>query len=671
MQIKSTILVLIFLISTVEIKSSPILINNESKLIQTSTESEFFIDTLNEHNFQSILKTPTIKWEKSGGTILNFGPKGFPVWVKFQIQFSENAKGVQYIRYDFPTIDQLDFYELDNQGNVISQLNTGDAFSFSNRGIPSHIFLFPIESEPNTTRTILIRTQTSASLSIPIFIQDFKNLYSEDTLVYMFFGIYFGLIMAMIVNNLSVYLYTKDFSYILYIIYVATYFMLIFSGFGFGYRLFYPDSTYIQSRIFITSAALNSVMSIYFSIHFLKLKNVFPYMTKFLHFWAIITILWLIIFIISNDQYYYIFTAIITGVPIFIIFVMALTMCRKSIYAIYFVLAWVVYLVFYASSILRLTGFLPSNFFTYYGIQIGSGLQLLLLSLSIGHKTYEIRKKGESLYFENLALKDSANKELASQVVERAKELNSYVKGVQADIEMARSIQLNTLPKEIDWSDSRLDLATLFLPKDRVSGDIFDVFKIDEDRFRFFIADATGHGIQAAFLTMSIQTEYQRVKSQFSDPAQVLRLLNSSLFKTFGKETTLYSCCVIDIDLAQKFLIYSSAGHPNQYLIQNGEMIELNSLSTLIGFHKDVVMKSKSIQLKDRFKVILLSDGVIEATNGSLEEYGEVQLKSVIMNDPLIASSDLNLEIFQSINSHTKDHFYEDDITLIIADFKL
>jgi serine phosphatase RsbU (regulator of sigma subunit) len=255
--------------------------------------------------------------------------------------------------------------------------------------------------------------------------------------------------------------------------------------------------------------------------------------------------------------------------------------------------------------------------------------------------------------------------------VERAKELNSYVKGVQADIEMARSIQLNTLPKEIDWSDSRLDLATLFLPKDRVSGDIFDVFKIDEDRFRFFIADATGHGIQAAFLTMSIQTEYQRVKSQFSDPAQVLRLLNSSLFKTFGKETTLYSCCVIDIDLAQKFLIYSSAGHPNQYLIQNGELIELNSLSTLIGFHKDVVMKSKSIQLKDRFKVILLSDGVIEATNGSLEEYGEVQLKSVIMNDPLIASSDLNLEIFQSINSHTKDHFYEDDITLIIADFKL
>ncbi len=671
MLLKNSIFAVILLTATIEINSSPILIDNESRLSQVSTESEFFIDSKNAFNFRSILNNPEIQWEKSKGKILNFGPQGFPVWIKFQIHFSENAKGIQYIRYDFPTIDLLDFYELDDKGNLVSQLNTGDVYSFESRGIPSHIFLFPVESKPNTTRTILIRTQTTASLSIPLFIQDFRSLYSEDTLIYMFFGIYFGLIIAMIFNNLSVYMYTKDHSYILYIIYVATYFMLIFSGFGFGYRLLYPDSVFIQSRIFITSAALNSVMSIYFSIHFLKLRNVFPKLTKFLHFWALLTILWLLIFLVSNDQYYYTFTAFITGVPIFIIFSMAATMCRNNIYAIYFVLAWVVYLVFYAASILRLTGVLPSNFFTYYGIQIGSALQLLLLSLSIGHKTYEIRRKGELLYSENLALKDSINKELSSQVTERDKELKEYVKGVQSDIEMARSIQLNTLPKENDWSDTRLDLATLFLPKDRVSGDIYDVFKLDEDRFRFFIADATGHGIQAAFLTMSIQTEYQRIKSQFSDPAQVLRLLNSSLFKTFGKETTLYSCCVIDIDLSQKFLIYSSAGHPNQYLIQNGELIELNSLSTLIGFHPEVVMKSKSIHLEDRFKVILHSDGLIEATNGTLEEYGEVQLKSVIMNDPNIPSSDMNLAIFQSINNHTKDHFYEDDITLLIADFTL
>jgi serine phosphatase RsbU (regulator of sigma subunit) len=220
------------------------------------------------------------------------------------------------------------------------------------------------------------------------------------------------------------------------------------------------------------------------------------------------------------------------------------------------------------------------------------------------------------------------------------------------------------------WKEEKVQIASIFLPKDRVSGDIYDYCKLDEDRYRFFIADATGHGIQAAFLTMNIQTEYQRIKTQYMDVAQILRMLNNSVFNTFGNETILYSCCLIDIDLSQKYLSYSSAGHPTQYLLQDGEIFELNSLSTLIGFKNDVVIKSKSIALKDNFKLLLYSDGLTEASNGDLEEFGENRFKQLILANQNLASTELNIEIFKSVTSFIKDHYFEDDYTSLIIDVK-
>jgi serine phosphatase RsbU (regulator of sigma subunit) len=402
----------------------------------------------------------------------------------------------------------------------------------------------------------------------------------------------------------------------------------------------------------------------------LKLKLTYPKITKFLYFFAFISLVWAILFNILYDQKFYTLTVYITGIPIFFIFGLAVIECRRSIFALYFVIGWAAFLLFYAVSILRLVGYLPTNFLTYYGIQIGSAIQMLLLSLSIGHKTYEIRRLSNEIFKENIHLKDQANQELKKQVAEQTIELNQYINAIDSDVEMARRIQLNTLPKNELWKEEKVQIASIFLPKDRVSGDIYDYCKLDEDRYRFFIADATGHGIQAAFLTMNIQTEYQRIKTQYMDVAQILRMLNNSVFNTFGNETILYSCCLIDIDLSQKYLSYSSAGHPTQYLLQDGEIFELNSLSTLIGFKNDVVIKSKSIALKDNFKLLLYSDGLTEASNGDLEEFGENRFKQLILANQNLASTELNIEIFKSVTSFIKDHYFEDDYTSLIIDVK-
>ncbi|NCN09967.1 MAG: SpoIIE family protein phosphatase [Leptospira sp.] len=664
------IVIFVIYLFTSHLKADPILLDSIHEEIPLTSNTIYLIDEGNSLTIDNLLTDTELNWNLNTGKVLNFGPKGHTVWTKIQIRFPENINPPYFIKFDFPTIDDIEFYEINDSNQVTKQISTGDSQPFYSRPIPSHVFLFPFTPSANETKTFLVRARTTASLSIPLSLMDYKTLYENDTIIYLMFGLYFGLILAMLVYNFVFYLYTKDISNALYIFYAFSYFVVVFAGFGFGFRFIYPESVLIEERIFISAVAINSAMAIVFSIQFLKLKRSYPRLTKFLYSFAVISISWAVLFNILNSQKFYSFTIYITGIPIFFIFTLAILECRRSIFALYFVLAWGIFLLFYAASIFRLIGILPTNFLTYYGIQIGSVIQMLLLSLSIGHKTYEIRKQSNEIFKENILLKDKANKELKQQVLEQTLELNEQIKSIESDVEMARQIQLNTLPKSAQWKEEKVDIATIYLPKDRVSGDIYDYFKIDEDRYRFFIADATGHGIQAGFLTMNIQTEYQRIKSQYTDPAQILRMLNNSVFNTFGNETVLYSCCLIDIDISQRYLVYSSAGHPSQYLLQEGEFIDLKSLSTLVGFRNDIVMKSKSLPLKDQFKLFLYSDGLTEASRGDHEEFGEKRYKQVILDNQNLSAVDLNVEIFKSVNTFIQDHYYEDDYTSIVVDFK-
>ncbi|MCC5815141.1 MAG: SpoIIE family protein phosphatase, partial [Leptospira sp.] len=338
---------------------------------------------------------------------------------------------------------------------------------------------------------------------------------------------------------------------------------------------------------------------------------------------------------------------------------------KKYQYARYFVFAWSFYLIMYGVSILRLTGFLPSSYFTYYGIQIGSAVEMLVLSFAIGHKLYEYKIRSDKMVQDAIEHKKKINLELTKLVEEKTNEISNNYRLIEKDIEMARNMQLNTLPKNIDWSKYNLELSTFFLPKDRVSGDIYDVCNFDEDRLRIFIADATGHGIQAGFFTMSIRTEYERIKYEHSDTSQVLRLLNQSVFQTFGNETMLYSCFIIDIDLSQNYFVYSSAGHPEQFLFQNNELMELRSLGPILGFKKDLSIKSKSIPIVGDFKLFLYSDGITEVHDKDINEFGTKRIIEMLTQDKDINGNDLLFNVFSEASEFGSEIGLEDDITMI------
>ncbi|WCL48551.1 PP2C family protein-serine/threonine phosphatase [Leptospira sp. GIMC2001] len=243
--------------------------------------------------------------------------------------------------------------------------------------------------------------------------------------------------------------------------------------------------------------------------------------------------------------------------------------------------------------------------------------------------------------------------------------INQQIQIIQNDIEMASEIQINTLPKIDSLKDLKIDIDLMYLALEKVSGDFYDFFQRSKNSFRIFIADATGHGIQAALITMIIKTEYERIKDSYDDPKEILNRLNVSILSIFKNTEAPYSCFIIDIDYDKKLFQYSSAGHPTQLLFNGKEIMELNSLSPMLGFRNDISILTNRFPLEESFKLFLYTDGLTESYIRGRDIYGLKNLKDAFSESRDLNAKDTNHLIYQKAKSFLGSDDFTDDVTLI------
>ncbi|MDX1959142.1 MAG: SpoIIE family protein phosphatase [Leptospiraceae bacterium] len=245
-------------------------------------------------------------------------------------------------------------------------------------------------------------------------------------------------------------------------------------------------------------------------------------------------------------------------------------------------------------------------------------------------------------------------------------ELMSVLALIRSDLKVAKRIQKNILStSSIKFNGITIDMN--YLPMLEVGGDIYDIHHLGKGIIRVFIADATGHGIQAALMTMSIFSEYQNVREFELSPSEILSILNRNYYRRYFSLNSYFTCIILDIDMNLNKLTYSSAGHPNQIMIQSGRTIVMKSKGKLMG----VLMEAKYEDLiiegfnKDD-RLILFTDGLFEEFNLKNEEYGEERIFNCIKKNNHKTSSELINEIMLDVNLHRGQVEQSDDITLLI-----
>lgn len=195
------------------------------------------------------------------------------------------------------------------------------------------------------------------------------------------------------------------------------------------------------------------------------------------------------------------------------------------------------------------------------------------------------------------------------------KRLNLHFVELDQEMRLASRLQRDFLPRDLPTVGGTR-FATLFRPASWVSGDIFDVYRIDETHVGFYIADVVGHGVAAGLLTMFIKQAVQskNVRGNEYDiipPDATMARLNESLVRQKLPNCQFVTACHCVLDTRTNEVRTSRAGHPYPlHITADGTIQEVKSEGGLLGVFEDSEFPLATVRLKPGEKFVLYSDGL-------------------------------------------------------------
>ncbi len=321
-------------------------------------------------------------------------------------------------------------------------------------------------------------------------------------------------------------------------------------------------------------------------------------------------------------------------------------------------------------NIFTFKGFKDTNYFDIYNNALqGKAYQSEKELFNYKNSTYYINIvvipviKNDVVEYVLTMYYDNTEKALAEMKLEKARQM------ISEDLSIAKSIQSKLIGYDPNEKE-KLEIFTFFEPMIEVGGDLYDIDLINEKHYRIFLADAVGHGIQAALITMLIKSEYERIKHFRLSAKDSIETLNRQFVYIYENLNTYFTCFLIDIDLEAMEITYVSAGHPFQILLAGDEIIRLTSRGTLFGIeaHQTFDMETKRIEPGNR--IYLYTDGIIEAYNESKKLYGIENFIESIMKNKSLSLRKASENILIDVNKWRGSADRNDDVTLIGIEIK-
>jgi serine phosphatase RsbU (regulator of sigma subunit) len=232
------------------------------------------------------------------------------------------------------------------------------------------------------------------------------------------------------------------------------------------------------------------------------------------------------------------------------------------------------------------------------------------------------------------------------------------------ELRAAREIQESLLPKKLP-EVAGYEVAAMTRPLRFVGGDYYSVVRISERHIAFCIADVAGKGLPAALLMSSLQAALKPLVSQRLAPRELCHRLNRILcdLTPVGK---FISFVYAVLDSLDNRLTYCNAGHNPPLLIRaDGTSTELKAAGAVLGPFPDWLYEQSELQMRSGDKVLLFTDGLVEACNADEESFGEHNLIRIARENPTSSAGELMGLLTRAAWQHGGEHF-QDDASLIV-----
>lgn len=328
---------------------------------------------------------------KIGSGVLNLGFTNSPAWLKTSIDIPHRTERPWYLVIPYPLLENVDLYILrDGQLPAIYHTRSGQASQDSIKH-RNYMVRLPIPPELSGHLELVLRARSSTSLQIPVELWREDYLFEQFSTHSLFWGGYFGILFALVIYNLFLFLSIRDPAYGYYVLFLASLGVLMLCISGVGKALLWPEQPTLTRYALPISTGLLSLWALLFARSFLRWPGFSTGLDSIMKGTALLATL-LVLYTLFDPTHSAQLAGLLGGLVITLLICAGVAgLLAGVVIARYFVLAWAVFATGVCLYLLNVFSLLPVNSFTNHTMQVGSAAEVLLLSFALAHRIKEER----------------------------------------------------------------------------------------------------------------------------------------------------------------------------------------------------------------------------------------------------------------------------------------
>lgn len=358
----------------------------------------------------------------------NFGISTETVFIKFDVQYNSLGQTALWLYIDNPLLDLVNLYVVEGAASLIASKGESKKFVARSEGEPGPLFSLP--KPTGKTQTFIIEVASNEHLVVPLALGTEDHFEEKVHNNELFYAVYFGLVLVMILYNLFVYVSVRDRLYLHYILYISAVGLTQFVLGGYANKYLWPNSAVLPIYASTLVPISSGITTILFTRVFIQTHKFSPLIDKLLRFYLAS---YVVAALVALFGYGVLASNVINfnAASALILVPAAINAIRKGYRpAIFFLIAWVIFLIGVTLMALKNFGLIPVSPLSNYAVTVGSGIEATLLSFALADRINQFKKEKEesqhqaiAVMQENQVLIEQQNVRLERMVQERTEDL--------------------------------------------------------------------------------------------------------------------------------------------------------------------------------------------------------------------------------------------------------